>query len=70
VKPLTPVAPGTRIVLGVSFFVLEKMAALVGVSNPEVYAAMRGETLEEFLKTRKVPITYSVAGRERLAEIH
>lgn len=47
---------------GVSFFVLEKMAAVVGVSNPEVYAAFRGETLEEFLATRKVPITYSVAG--------
>jgi gallate dioxygenase len=47
---------------GVSFFVLEKMAALLGVSNPEVYAAFRGETLEQFLATRKVPITYSVAG--------
>jgi hypothetical protein len=23
---------------------------------------MRGETLEEFMKTRKVPIRYSVAG--------
>ncbi|MGR3662735.1 MAG: gallate dioxygenase [Paracoccaceae bacterium] len=47
---------------GVSFFVLEKMAAVVGVSNPEIYASMRGETLEEFQKTRKVPIQYSVAG--------
>lgn len=47
---------------GVSFFVLEKMAALIGVSNPEVYASMRGESLEDFLKTRKVPIRYSVAG--------
>jgi gallate dioxygenase len=47
---------------GVSFFVLEKLAAVLGVSNPEVYAAFRGETLEQFLATRKVPLTYSVAG--------
>ncbi|MEQ9814906.1 MAG: gallate dioxygenase [Azospirillaceae bacterium] len=50
---------------GVSFFVLEKMAAVIGVSNPEIYASMRGETIEEFMKTRKVPIRYSVAGGER-----
>jgi gallate dioxygenase len=49
---------------GVSFFVLEKMAAVVGISNPEVYAAFRGETLDEFLATRKVPITYSVSGTQ------
>jgi gallate dioxygenase len=47
---------------GVSFFVLEKMAAVLGVSNPAVYAAFRGESLEQFLATRKVPLTYSVAG--------
>jgi gallate dioxygenase len=47
---------------GVTFFVLEKMAAVLGVSNPAVYAAFRGETLEQFLATRKVPLTYSVAG--------
>jgi len=47
---------------GVTFFVLEKMAAVTGVSNPEVYAAMRGETLEQFMKTRKVAMHYSVAG--------
>lgn len=47
---------------GVSFFVLEKMAAVIGVSNPEVYASMRGETLEQYLATRKAPVTYSVAG--------
>ncbi|WP_298196399.1 gallate dioxygenase [Novosphingobium sp.] len=47
---------------GVSFFVLEKMAAVLGVSNPEVYAAFRGETLAEFLATRKAPITYGVSG--------
>lgn len=47
---------------GVIFFVLEKMAAVLGVSNPAVYAAFRGETLAQFLATRKVPMTYSVAG--------
>jgi gallate dioxygenase len=50
-------------------FVLEKMAAVVGVSNPEVYAAMRGETLDEFMKTRKVPIQYSVAGGQKALEM-
>ncbi len=51
---------------GVSFFVLEKMAAVLGVPNPQVYAAFRGETLEQFLATRKVPITYSVAGGDKV----
>jgi gallate dioxygenase len=54
---------------GVIFFCLEKMAAVVGVSNPEVYAQMRGETLEEYLKTRNVGIQYSVAGGDRAQEI-
>ena len=40
---------------GASFFCLEKLARSKGVSNPEMVAAFRGETLEEFLKTRKVP---------------
>lgn len=40
---------------GASFFTLEKLARVRGVSNPEMVAAMRGETLEEFLKTRNVP---------------
>lgn len=40
---------------GVNFFVLEKFARVVRISNLEVYAAMRGETLEAFLKTRRVP---------------
>ncbi|MEY4749721.1 MAG: hypothetical protein RIQ60_1935 [Pseudomonadota bacterium] len=51
---------------GVSFFVLEKMAAVIGVSNPEVYAAFRGETIEAFLATRKVPMRYSVAGGDKV----
>jgi len=40
---------------GASFFWLEKLARAKGVSNPEMVAAFRGETLEEFLKTRRVP---------------
>ncbi len=54
---------------GVTFFVLEKMAAVIGVPNPEVYAAFRGETLEEYLASRKVPITYSVAGGEKAKKL-
>jgi gallate dioxygenase len=48
---------------GVIFFMLEKLAAVLGVSNLHVYAAMRGETLEEFLQTRNTQVMYSVAGR-------
>jgi len=51
---------------GVIFFVLEKMAAVLGVSNPEVYAAFRGETIEQFQATRKVPMKYSVAGGDKV----
>ena len=40
---------------GASFFCLEKLARTKGVSNPEMVAAFRGETLEAFLKTRRVP---------------
>ena len=47
---------------GASFFVLEKLGAVVGVSNLHIYAGMRGETLEEFQRTRNVAIHYSVAG--------
>ncbi|MDH4109923.1 MAG: gallate dioxygenase [Gammaproteobacteria bacterium] len=47
---------------GVIFFCLEKMAAVVGVGNPDVYAQMRGETLAEFQKSRNVSMQYSVAG--------
>lgn len=51
---------------GVIFFVLEKMAAVLGVSNPEVYAAFRGETLEQFQASRKVAMRYSVAGGDKV----
>jgi gallate dioxygenase len=40
---------------GVSFFVLEKFARVVKMSNLAVYASMRGETLDDFLKSRRVP---------------
>jgi gallate dioxygenase len=50
---------------GVIFFLLEKLAAVVGVSNLHVYAAMRGESLADFQKTRNAPgAVYSVAGAE------
>jgi gallate dioxygenase len=50
---------------GVIFFMLEKLGAVIGVSNLHIYAAMRGQTLEEFQKTRNAPgALYSVAGKE------
>ncbi len=49
---------------GVIFFMLEKLGAVTGVSNLHIYAAMRGESFEDFQKTRNAQIAYSVAGRE------
>ncbi len=50
---------------GVIFFMLEKLGAVVGVSNLHIYAAMRGETIERFRATRNAPnALYSVAGKE------
>jgi gallate dioxygenase len=50
---------------GVIFFMLEKLGAVVGVSNLHIYAAMRGQSLEEFQKTRNAPgALYSVAGKD------
>jgi gallate dioxygenase len=46
---------GAMVHYGVSFFVLEKLARVSGVSNPEMVAQMRGETLDQFLTTRNVP---------------
>src|SRR6266853_1954790 len=49
---------------GAIFFVLEKLGAVTGVSNLHIYAAMRGETLEAFQRTRNAPgALYSVAGK-------
>jgi gallate dioxygenase len=50
---------------GVIFFMLEKLGAVLGVSNLHIYAAMRGETLEQFQKTRNAPgALYSAAGKD------
>jgi len=40
---------------GASFFCLEKLARTKGVTNPEMVAHFRGESLEQFLRTRRVP---------------
>ncbi|MBN1237383.1 MAG: gallate dioxygenase [Gammaproteobacteria bacterium] len=49
---------------GVIFFMLEKLGAVIGTTNLHIYAAMRGETLEEFQKTRNAQVLYSVAGKD------
>lgn len=50
---------------GVIFFMLEKLGAVLGVSNLHIYAAMRGQSLEEFQQTRNAPgALYSVAGKD------
>jgi gallate dioxygenase len=48
---------------GAIFFVLEKLGAVVGVSNLHIYAAMRGEPLEAFLQTRNAPGAMYSVGR-------
>lgn len=53
---------------GVVFFMLEKLAAVLGVSNLHIYAAMRGQALEDFQRTRNAPgALYSVAGKDAAA---
>ncbi len=49
---------------GVVFFGLEKLGAVVGVSNLHIYAAMRGQSLDEFQATRNNQLMYNVAGKE------
>lgn len=49
---------------GVIFFLLEKLGAVLGVSNLHLYAAMRGETLEAFQATRNTRALYSVTGKD------
>jgi gallate dioxygenase len=49
---------------GVIFFMLEKLGAVVGTTNLHIYAAMRGESLEDFQKTRNAQVLYSVAGQD------
>jgi gallate dioxygenase len=54
---------------GAIFFVLEKFAAVVGVSNLHVYAAFRGQSLDDFQKTRNAQVLYSVGGQETEGKI-
>ena len=49
---------------GVIFFLLEKLGAVIGTTNLHIYAAMRGQSLEDFQKTRNAQVLYSVAGRD------
>ena len=49
---------------GVIFFMLEKLGAVVGTTNLHIYAAMRGQSLEDFQKTRNAQVLYSVAGKD------
>lgn len=53
---------------GVIFFLLEKLGATVGVSNLHIYAAMRGQSLEEFQQTRNTRALYSVGGAAKNAD--
>ena len=48
---------------GATFFVLEKLGVVTGVSNLDIYAGMKDISLEEMLATRNEQITYSVAGK-------
>jgi gallate dioxygenase len=52
---------------GAIFFMLEKLGAVIGTSNLHIYAAMRGQSLEDFQQTRNAQVLYSVAGAERSA---
>ena len=49
---------------GCIFFGLEKFGAVLGVSNLHLYAAMRGQSLEDFQKTRNTQAMYSVASTD------
>lgn len=49
---------------GVIFFMLEKLGAVIGTTNLHIYAAMRGQSLDDFQKTRNAQVLYSVAGAD------
>ncbi|HEY8521597.1 MAG TPA: gallate dioxygenase [Gammaproteobacteria bacterium] len=49
---------------GVIFFMLEKLGAVIGTTNLHIYAHMRGQSLEDFQKTRNAQVLYSVAGQD------
>jgi gallate dioxygenase len=50
---------------GVIFFMLEKLGAVTGIGNIDIYAAFKGMTVPDFQKTRNAAITYGVAGKEK-----
>lgn len=50
---------------GAIFFLLEKLGAVVGTSNLHIYAGMRGQSLDDFQKTRNQQVTYSVAAQPK-----
>jgi gallate dioxygenase len=49
---------------GAIFFVLEKLAAVLGVPNPHVYAHFNSMTPDDFQKTRNAQVVYGVGGGE------
>lgn len=49
---------------GVIFFMLEKLGAVTGIGNIDIYAAMKGMSVPDFQKTRNAQINYGVAGKE------
>ncbi|KLE34750.1 gallate dioxygenase [Aurantiacibacter luteus] len=49
---------------GVIFFMLEKLGAVTGIGNIDIYAAMKGMSVPEFQKTRNAQINYGVGGKE------
>jgi gallate dioxygenase len=53
-----------RIQYGVILLKLEKLGAGVGTTNQHKNAAMRGQSLEDFQKTRNAQVLYSVAGQD------
>lgn len=50
---------------GVIFFMLEKLGAVTGIGNIDIYASMKGLSVPEFQKTRNAAINYGVAGKEK-----
>jgi len=40
---------------GVPMFLIEKIARVLKITNMQIYAIFRGESYEDFLKTRRVP---------------
>src|SRR5688572_28531561 len=49
---------------GVILFMLEKLGAVIGVGNIDIYASMKGLSVPEFQKTRNAAINYGVAGKD------